>query len=147
MFIKRAVDGLASNTTFAIRFQVEFASNASVECAGVGGAPGTGVTLKAGASAPEPLPQTDDGGDYRMNLDKGNQSIGGADALVLGHIGIDGPCADTAFHVKMLSNAAGSFTARSDDQGRLWLMIGTDSGFESTTRLYYTKIEVWFEPQ
>ena len=148
MFIKHAVDGLASNTTYAVRFQVEFASNASVECFGVGGAPGTGVTLKAGASTLEPLPQTDDtSGHYRMNIDKGNQSNGGPDALVLGHIGIEVPCDETAFHLKMLSNAAGSFTARSDEQGQLWLLIGTDSGFEATTTLYYTQIEVRFEPQ
>ena len=148
MFIKRSVDGLAPNTTYTVRFQVEFASNASVECFGVGGAPGTSVTLKAGASSVEPMPQTDEtSGHYRMNIDKGNQSNGGQDALVLGHVGIEVPCAEPVYHLKMSSNGAGTFSARSDDQGQLWLLIGTDSGFEATTTLYYTQIEVRFEPE
>ena len=31
---------------------------------------------------------------------------------------------------------------RTDAKGRLHLIVGTDSGFEGTTRLYYEKIKV-----
>ena len=34
----------------------------------------------------------------------------------------------------------------SDAQGTLWLLVGTDSGYESTTALYYDTIRVVLEP-
>jgi hypothetical protein len=35
--------------------------------------------------------------------------------------------------------------ATADPDGRLWLMVGTDSGYEGLTRLYYTGIRVTLE--
>lgn len=29
-----------------------------------------------------------------------------------------------------------------DDSGQLWVLIGTDSGFEGLTGIYYTTIEI-----
>jgi hypothetical protein len=34
-----------------------------------------------------------------------------------------------------------------DDNGSVWLIVGTDSGFEGTTRLFYTEIEAHFSPR
>jgi hypothetical protein len=33
----------------------------------------------------------------------------------------------------------------SDDQGRAWLIVGTDSGFEGPTKVYYNRIVVHME--
>jgi hypothetical protein len=33
-------------------------------------------------------------------------------------------------------------TVRSDANGNLWIVVGTDSGFEGTSTLYYNEIEV-----
>lgn len=35
--------------------------------------------------------------------------------------------------------------AEADDEGRIWLIVGTDSGFEGRTELYYTRYRATFE--
>src|SRR5262245_51198493 len=76
MFIKRRLgpeDGIAANTTYRVQYVIIFASNAPTGCFGVGGAPGEGVALKAGASPIEPVAVLQKDGYLRMNIDKGNQ--------------------------------------------------------------------------
>jgi len=34
----------------------------------------------------------------------------------------------------------------SDGQGRVWVFVGTDSGYEGLTSLYYKSIEIALEP-
>lgn len=53
---------------------------------GVGGAPGEGVYLKAGASVDEPVSAVGAGQHLELNIDKGHQSQGGSDAGVMGAI-------------------------------------------------------------
>ena len=36
---------------------------------------------------------------------------------------------------------------KADDDGTLWLILGTDSGFEGLTTLYYDEITVVLEPR
>ena len=60
-------------------------------CFGVGGAPGESVWIKAGATAIEPL-AIRDSSYLRMNIDIGNQSGGGAHAVVLGDIANSRSC-------------------------------------------------------
>ena len=72
-----------------------------------------------------------------MNIDKGNQSVGGKDATVVGTVeNSSTDCQQPVYETKMLANA-GPFTVRTDAAGRLWFLLGTDSGFEGTTSLYY----------
>jgi hypothetical protein len=33
-----------------------------------------------------------------------------------------------------------------DSDGRIWLLVGSDSGFESITSLFYTRVLATFEP-
>ena len=85
MFYKAQVAGLRPGGLYRATFQAEIATNAPSGCVGVGGAPGEAVFVKAGASTVEPVPILE-GGILRMNIDKGNQSNGGANALVLGNV-------------------------------------------------------------
>ncbi|MCD4693477.1 MAG: T9SS type A sorting domain-containing protein, partial [Calditrichales bacterium] len=43
------------------------------------------------------------------------------------------------------NNISHPFPITTDAGGEVWLIIGTDSGFEATTTLYYNKIDVTFE--
>lgn len=146
MFLKKqltARDGIKPNTTYSLKFKVVVASNAPSGCMGVGGAPGEGVTLKAGASAIEPKP-VDQDGMYRMNVDKGNQTQGGPAGAVMGDIANGLPC-DTPSatpYVSLTRERASEYPVKSSAQGDLWLLVGTDSGFEATTALYYQQIQV-----
>lgn len=142
MFIKKRVEGLKPSTKYKLTFAVEFASKYPESSFGVGGSPGSSVYLKAGATSIEPKPVAQDN-FYQLNIDKGQQAQRGEDMMVLGHIGIPGD----EFSYKLISrdNATEPFEVITDENGNLWLIVGTDSGFEATTTLYYNTIKVSFK--
>ncbi len=144
MFITRQYDGLQPNTRYDLRFKVVFGSNAQKNCVGVGGAPGESVWIKAGASKTQPKAENDGAGNLLMNIDKGQQETSGSDAITLGNFANRVECgsSDTAYHYQSLISSSGSFTTYSDAEGKLWLLLGTDSGYESTTKIYFIRLEV-----
>jgi len=143
MFWKTRIAGLSPNADYDVVFEIEFASRYATGLFGIGGAPGDSVHLKAGATAVEPQRGVI-GGNYQMNLDKGNQSVGGQDMIVLGTIAKpdDG---NTDYVLLTHTNAANPFRARADSSGRLWLVFGTESGFEGITSLFYTRFKATFD--
>jgi hypothetical protein len=154
MYLKRRLgpeDGIQANQRYRVRFVLTFASNAPSNCMGIGGPPGEAVTLKAGATPVEPLGVIQDDGSIRMNVDKGNQAAGGPAASVVGNIanGIDCdeiPDLSDAPYVSLQRMHWHEYTVESNKSGELWLLVGTDSGFEGTTALYYQKIIVSIWP-
>jgi hypothetical protein len=139
MFIKRKISGLKPNTSYKISFDIEFASNAPTHAIGVGGAPGEGVRMGVGATKMEPI-KIIDGEYYRMNIDKINQANPGNDMDTIGHVGVSDTT--TVFTLITRNNKAYPFTVASDTNGSIWVIVGTDSGFEATTTLYYKKIKI-----
>ena len=142
MFMKRKVADLSPNTDYTLVFEVELASNAPKGAVGIGGAPGESVFLKAGAASTEPKKVIEDN-QYALNVDKGNQNAPGEIAIVLGDIAVS---YDTQNYALISRNNTGNtpFIARSNSKGEIWLIIGTDSGFEGTTTVYYTRVNVVF---
>lgn len=141
MYYKGRIDGLKPGVSYDVRFEVQIATEVPSGCAGAGGSPGEDVFLKAGGSAVEPM-SVIEGGGYRMNIDKGNQAVGGADAEVLGHIansrpscqGLGGDYPSWDFELKTLTGGK-TLLVTADESGVVWLLVGTDSGFEGRTRL------------
>ncbi len=148
MVAKKQIRGLKPNTTYKIDVAVSFATNAPSKAVGIGGAPGESVFLKIGASSIEPKPVVVASDDhyYRMNLDIGNQSTKGPHGRAIGNIANGTP--RTTYKVKTIQTKANQhLTAKTDNQGRLWILFGTDSGFEGKTSLYYTKLSVQLNEQ
>jgi hypothetical protein len=149
MFLKKAVtaaDGLAPNQAYRVSFDIRFASNAATGCIGIGGSPGESVYMKAGAALDEPLAVLDPGGSIRLSADKGQQSTGGRDAAVIGDIGNGTRCTLTSPYVSVRRQFTAPNPIRTDSRGSLWLLLGTDSGFEGLTALYYQSIVVRVTP-
>jgi len=150
MYWRRAVEGLEADTTYEVDMVIEMASNVPAGLVGIGGSPGESVFVKAGASTVEPEADADDAGWLRMNVDKGNQSEGGDDAVVVGTIAnpnIDPETADGLTYELMTLDSTGlGLTATTDSSGTLWVFVGSDSGFEGATALYYSRIEVELTP-
>lgn len=147
MFLSYRVTGLRPETAYALTFELELASNAPSGCVGVGGAPGESVYLKVGAAAQEPARVEGASGSLGLNVDKGNQSMGGANAQVVGDIANGSPdCSNPPYRLITRDNRASPFRMTSNSRGELWLLVGTDSGYESTTALYYDTIRVLLEP-
>lgn len=148
MYLKRPVDGLTPGATYRVRFEVEIATREGSGCVGIGGAPGESVFLKAGATTREPTRVKESDGWYRLSVDKGNQASPGASVAVIGDLanGSD-QCSGGDFRLKRLEDPANTVRAAADASGRLWLLIGTDSGYEGITSLYYTRIRAVIEKE
>ena len=144
MYFKRRVTGLEPNTTYRVTFQADFFSNYRAGSVGAGGSPADSVYLKAGATAGEPRTVVEGEDWLTMNIDKGNQATGGADAVVLGTIGK--PDDGTDFYAPLSRQSTEAFTMTTDAEGGAWLFFGTDSGYEGTTSLYYTAFTASFSP-
>lgn len=154
MFLKRELDsrdGVEPNRLYSLSMDITFLSNAPTGCAGIGGAPGESVWLKAGYSTIEPLAVLENG-NVHLNLDKGNQSGGGRDAEVVDNIANGVPC-EVALarpggppYVTLHRVYHHPHLIRTDDRGVLWAFAGTDSGFEGLTGIYYWAILVTLRP-
>jgi hypothetical protein len=141
MYMKRRVDGFEPNTNYQVSFVVEFATDVPTGCGGVGGSPGESVFVKAGASGIEPTTFVDKLGWLRMNIDKGNQANSGANAIVIGNVANSTLCEQNIrrYEIKKLETPR-PVLVTTDGSGSAWLLVGTDSGFEAMTTLYYTHI-------
>lgn len=141
MFIKRKVSGLRKNATYEVLFNVRLASNAKT---GVieGEAPGESVYVKVGASTIEPQKELVED-SYQLNIDKGNQSEGGENMVVVGHVGVATTTVNYTIIIRN-NSSSNAIYATTNDAGELWLIVGTDSGYEGQTTLYYTQIDILF---
>lgn len=142
MFIYRRVENLFPNSEYQVLFDMTLASDAAEDSFGSGGSPATSVYLKAGALNFKPFTEVGDQGYYWLNLDKGNQSKDGDNMMNIGNIanGTD------EFEYALINRGNDTpFLFQTGPGGDAWIIIGTDSGFESTTTLFYDRIEVTFE--
>lgn len=150
-FMKREIRGRAGLLPlqdYDVRYQMRFLSDAPSGCFGIGGAPGESVYLKAGGSAREPKPVRV-GADIELNLPKGNQAQPGGVLSVAGDVANGIPCEEVSFERPLplgLVEREVSHIVRTDRRGHLWLLVGTDSGFEGATTLYFETIEVTLRP-
>ena len=145
MYLKRRVDDLAPAASYTVSATVELATNAALASVGIGGSPGSSVFVKAGASTAEPTAAPDSTGHLRMSIDKGNQSQGGSQMAVLGTVGHP-DIVDDEYRLKILDRMDHPVIVKADDSGGAWLIVGTDSGFEGLTRLYYDRISFTLTP-
>ncbi len=141
MFIQRKIEGLLPNTTYEAKLSFDMFTEESGQMIGIGGSPGESVVIKAGVVGKEPIvEQVKEGEDsyYRLNLDKGNQLTEGKDAKIVGNI------------VKPDSDKEGfqrvpltySVKATTNANGELFVLIGSDSGYEGLTTLYFDHISL-----
>lgn len=144
MFATRKFEGLEPNTRYDFNFEITFGTNAQKNCMGVGGAPGEGVYIKAGASKTEPKAVNNGAGNLLMNIDKGNQAVGGSDAIVVGNFANSRECGDanTSYMKKTLRSEKGAFSTVTAADGSIWILFSTDSGFEAITTIYLMNAKV-----
>jgi hypothetical protein len=138
MFMKKKIAGLRPNTQYATVFDVEFATSVVS-----GTAAAENVFLKAGAVAFEPKNNVY-GSEYNLNIDKGNGYNSGADMIVLGNIAKTDKSSSSLFTRTIRSNAETNspFIVKSNADGELWLLVGTESAYDGNTTLYYTHVNV-----
>ncbi len=154
MYLTRGLtadDGIAANCDYRVTFEIVFASDAPTGAVGIGGPPGESVFLKAGAAAVQPEPYLDENDYWMMNVDKGGGNSGEGDAATIVDTVENGlPAEEVDFsnlpYVTLERTHEHSYTVTSSEDGNLWLLVGTDSGFEGLTGIYYQEISVTVEP-
>lgn len=148
MFLKVQIDGLKPDTTYQVLFSIDLASNTPEGMMGIGGSPGESVYVKAGAVNYEPEVIEESDGWLRMNIDKDNQASKGEDMINLGTLANPNIDLDTftgeEYAIMALDNEGRVFTVTTDSQGGVWVIAGTDSGFEGPTTVYYDNINISF---
>ena len=151
MYAYKKITGLKPNTQYHVDFSIEFASRAPAGAAGVGGSPGDNVYVKIGAINQQPQRYIDEHHDYQIALDKGNQELDGKDMILIGTVGVNND--DATYRLKTLpympdeetQKKLEQYTITTDNQGRAWVIFGTDSGFEATSTFFYTNLFVTFK--
>lgn len=145
MFIKHQINDLLPDTDYELTFLVTIYTNVPVGSVGIGGSPGESVFVKAGASTQEPVKIPQDN-FYYLNVDKGNQSQSGRNAVVIGNLAnpLTDPENPQYFPKEMYSEVL--IKAKSDGDGRLWIFLGSDSGFEGPSKFYFAKIAMIAKP-
>src|SRR5262249_35996929 len=151
MFLKRKLgptDGVVAGQKYQVYFTIVFGSNAQSNCIGAGGSPGESVGLKAGGSSIEPLAVLDASSTWRMNVNKGDPlAPGELVASTVGSIANGTPCnPQPPPYVSLTRNHLHRTLATANSDGELWLLLGTDSGFEGLTGMYYQSVNVLLVP-
>jgi heat shock protein HslJ len=149
LFLKRRVDGLEPGAIYEATFRLEVVSGVPPGLSGIGGSPGESVYVKVGATTIEPIIEQDADGWLRMNIDKGNQAQEGEDMINIGDMANPNLTPETAgTYERMEQFSSGrEFEVTTDENGVVWFIVGTDSGFEGLTTLYYDMITVVLEPK
>ena len=149
MYAYKKLSGLEANTTYFVSFSLELASNAASDL-GSGGSAGESVFVKIGAVSNKPTRYVDQLGYYRMALDKGNQMQDGKDMVLIGtpdvktHNGLYRLKTLPYQPNKEMQEKLANYTVTTNEHGDVWLVFGTDSGFESISTFYYTNVWVTF---
>ena len=143
-------DGVVAGQPYQVNFIINFASNAPSGCGGIGGSPGEAVSLRAGASAAEPLALLESqpvAPHVRMNVNILDPAQWGLTTSPGGHIANGLPCdARPAPYVSLQRTVQHAATVTANSDGELWLIVGTRSGFEGLTALHYQRIDVTLVP-
>lgn len=141
MYITRGFD-VTPNTTYTVDLSFKLATNVPGGMMGIGGSPGSSIYVKAGAANKTFAPKLDDSGYFRANWDIGEQSNGGKDATVVGNIEkVDSD--DDSYQFKDFS---AQFEVTSDENGKIYILLATDSGFEGLTQIYFDDVVVKINP-
>lgn len=142
MFLTKKLTGLAPQTNYTIETEIELASMYPDGSVGIGGSPGnavhlvskfatSGYTLKQGKQEYDNialvLNKVESVPESVLQMDMGDVSI---------------PSETNVYQLISRQKASTPVVVKSDLQGNLWAIIGTWSGFEGISTLYYTKIKI-----
>lgn len=131
------VNGLKPLTSYWVNYQITFNSDAPTGCFGAGGAPGESVYLKAGAINRRPTLFVDPQNYIRTTF---------SHQPLVSNVA-NGISCEKELHSyrRLIKRQSRSTVVTTNRWGEMWLIVGTDSGFESTTKIYFEKIKVWLK--
>lgn len=135
----KELSGLVPETEYQFTIRFKLATNVESDMVGIGGAPGESVYVKCGVASEEPENSLDSLNHFRLNIDKGTQSQSGADMIVVGDLAKEEINHPGEYEFNEIETKV---IARTDEAGTVYLVIGTDSGFEGVTAYYLDDISI-----
>lgn len=141
----KMLDGFAPEKTYHFTLSFKLATDVESGLVGAGGAPGESVAVKCGITPTEPVAMVAENRGlkyYCMNIDTGNQGDSGEDMVVVGDIAKTENKRPGEYEFKEFQ---AEFDVAANIRGEVFLIIGTDSGFEATTSYYLDDISVSWE--
>lgn len=144
IYSTKKISGYQPSRNYKLSFEIEIATNQSSGCFGVGGSPGESVYVVAGAAPTEPK-TVFTAGEYKVNLDRGNQATPGPASQVLGNVANSVQnCGPQVYQSKVLVSGA-PLAVKSDANGDIWMFFGIDSGFEAKSAVFYKSFKAKVE--
>lgn len=141
----KELNGLSPETEYQFTIQFKLATNLEGGMIGIGGSPGSSVFVKCGVATQKPETSLDSINHFRLNIDKGAQSQSGADMVVVGNLEKEENNIPGEYEFNQIQ---AQVIAKTDDEGKAYLVIGTDSGFEGLTSYYLDDISVnWIDTE
>lgn len=135
----KELDGFKPNKGYSVDVTFTLATNEDGGMMGIGGSLGSSVYVKCGIVSHKPDRVKTDLNGYRLNIDKGNQGSDGKDMKLVGTIEKH----ETLFPGEYeFNDYRATLEVTADADGRAYLIIGTDSGFEGTTAYYIADVEI-----
>ncbi|WP_332853694.1 hypothetical protein [Duganella sp. S19_KUP01_CR8] len=145
-YATRQLEGFIPTTKYAVTFEMRYATDAATGCMGVGGSRGESVWMVVAANYYNINTVEQPGGHFRMNLDRGNQAVSGTQGKVLGTQGVAGlDCAGGKW-VSTTRKSSEAIEVTTDKDGRFWIALGADSGFEGTNAFYLQGATINIKP-
>lgn len=145
LYVKKQFGGFVPSASYQVSFTVKFATNVPTGCMGVGGSPGESVWVIGAASDIEPVASLK-GDRKELNIDHGNQGGGGKAGQVLGTIGNSVTDCGTPVYESKTVKSREPLTVKADSNGKLWLLVGIDSGFEAASQLMFQSVTLDADP-
>lgn len=144
MWLVKQLSGLEANSKYKVEVELELASKYPDGSVGIGGSPGNSVHLvsKFAAEGYTLEKGSDKGDNVKLTLKK---AAGVPESVLEFELGDVSTNIDQ--YVYRLINRKKSSDAKvvsTDSQGKLWAVIGTWSGFEGISTLYYIRIKMVF---
>ncbi|WP_154370028.1 hypothetical protein [Duganella alba] len=146
-YVKHQVGGFAPGAKYNLSFSMTYATDASADCAGVGGSRGNDIFMVAAAAGDEPKTVKQADGRYRLNLDRGNNAEPGTQGKVLGRLGIEGLGCNGGEWAQATRASTEAIPVTADKDGKLWIVLGADSGYEATNAWFLLGATVQVKPQ
>lgn len=138
MYVSKQLSGLNPNTSYSVETEVELASMYPNGSVGIGGSPGNAVHLvsKYATLGYTLVPGQEEQDNVKLVLNKQGSVL----EQDLGDVSI--PSEQYVYQLINRKKSSASQMVKSDQNGKLWAIVGTWSGFEGITTLYYTKIKI-----
>jgi hypothetical protein len=146
-YVKHQVGGFVPDAKYTLTFSMRYATDAATGCFGVGGARGDSIYMVVAAAVDEPKTVKQANGAYRLNLDRGNNAESGTQGKMLGTLGVEGLSCSGGQWAQATRTSSETIAVSADKDGKFWIVLGTDSGFEATNALFLLGATVNVKPQ